>query len=1339
MSKAFPKPAPRKCWMSGRGPDCRLADRPGPADLQENPGAASQISDPSDGPGAHDFYSCIHEKRMEFYQKLGDCIVKENNGALLKEFKVYGENKSEMGRISNETPGKGMVNHPGTWGSVVSPDAPNWGIWQTPFTSKLSTAWPPYAFFLNVKSKTTCFQNLGIDWKKCYCQTKKCETCYSFDRDVGGFDVNETGIALSITKKAENIIPPVARPVKNTHSEYGEPIPLTFGTVKLPGQVIEVRNRVDHLGRYVYEDSEADTKVIQTKTRAYTTADMYFSICEGPTKLLRLWIENVLVYDATFRTDTYEARGLKQALDGLNKTNVGVDLFFPEKASLEWVDGSRGEKPRGGSDIAYRGQSYLILKNFVFASGIPKILAEVTTEQEAKEAIAEDFEGQPLYVTAAHQTTIYVMSDRFKVITSNGDLVEMLYSTLGVTALNSSNAPTVGFTEDGHVHWLASTGTSTFFWNLGSRRVFESTKHTNYNQLVDGVVRIDSQTSMNLHATSFGSTVTLYVTALDADLVVRAGTISVPNTISRMYIDEVNDGEINATYLLVFFGNKVRRYLLSGAEAETQEVTYFLLTGILYTEQTVPVLSISNIHKSSNGNLRVSGNGGAYILLGQKAATQFNYDNLNPDIPTATPLDLIYKTSTSVPRVVIAHDYDETIWFSGYTRYSLGTTLTSIVTENDYTLPGGTFVLDGQRAILSSVVSSVNTIVFLDYFTRSNVTLATVVEALIRRASPEHVGSYESFEPYTMIGYEIAEITDYRSVFDQLSSFFNVSLTTDLVMRPVVNETATPTTVSFDKGANNTFFTRKQNEVQDLIYNKITIDYYNAVKRDGVQSVFVNVDNNPYGEFESTATTGETMAISAPIYVTEQQAYEAAYRAMNRALGSANTAKMGVDHRFIALTAGDHILVDTGETYQITSETFRLRFGTELELTQVESGTIAFNYDETEADDDEIIVRDPQTEPYFINTIAVPEQARSRMSFMVAGGTDGVTVTFEDQSYVLNKAMRGRLITTLGKPRSFDERQQTDYLEVTFEDDVTATAVMTLATATLADIMISFEANTLIVGKEIVQFDTASLITSDTIRFTGLWRGRRGSYFIQSSHEIDETVFYYTPDTIASFNKQYPSQRGGYTSLLINSRPIVARLETNSYLPGIGLRFDDDYSGGSPGIGPRVISTIATRDWNVGLGYTSQVQAATFGDENTNSMLQLFPPDSLKDGTNHSIFILRAPFDPDLFKAAYLSYLNDPIPDGSPLVQVQKVYFPDSPYFFARMIRNFSNSSFDPLWNLDFLVYTDYVILSTDFTTTLPYDSILEYGNFSMVKDYRGQKNFHFDTDPNYYKYPTTA
>lgn len=167
--------------------------------------------------------------------------------------------------------------------------------------------------------------------------------------------------------------PPVQGPrlqdLKAQSSEYGRPIPITYGTIALGGNVIWASDLVE-------VESDSSGKGGPTVANYTYYANFAVAICEGEVTLGRIWAgpEKRLIWDGS-------------TLEGADS---GAQLRFYSGSEDQMPDPLMESYLGAGNVPAHRGTAYVVLENFPVAKDgnrIPFLTIEVGAQSEAPQPL----------------------------------------------------------------------------------------------------------------------------------------------------------------------------------------------------------------------------------------------------------------------------------------------------------------------------------------------------------------------------------------------------------------------------------------------------------------------------------------------------------------------------------------------------------------------------------------------------------------------------------------------------------------------------------------------------------------------------------------------------------------------------------------------------------------------------------------------------------------------------------------------------------------------------------------------------------------------------------------
>lgn len=208
---------------------------------------------------------------------------------------------------------------------------------------------------------------------------------------LGGALGGIAGMALFPEQQRSNRTPP-PQPRENRQqiSTYGAPIPITYGTVRLAGNIIYMSDVKETLSVYKYR---VEGQRVRDYTRLYT-ATFAVAFCEGPvTGIARIWINGKLFVDFRDPDGPYYPSGSVSLAQGNIDTSLArKEVYF----SIHW--GEEDQDPDAtlaallgsGNVPAYRGLFYIVFPDFPVGEfgGVPTIEVEIGAINEIVEEAA---------------------------------------------------------------------------------------------------------------------------------------------------------------------------------------------------------------------------------------------------------------------------------------------------------------------------------------------------------------------------------------------------------------------------------------------------------------------------------------------------------------------------------------------------------------------------------------------------------------------------------------------------------------------------------------------------------------------------------------------------------------------------------------------------------------------------------------------------------------------------------------------------------------------------------------------------------------------------------------
>ena len=157
-------------------------------------------------------------------------------------------------------------------------------------------------------------------------------------------------------------------------SAYGAAIPIVMGAVRIGGNVIWAQPiREQRNSSTATAGGKGGARQRQT-TITYTYFGTFaLAVCEGPVdRILRMWADGKIIYDATSGTDTVRATGLKFRFYDGSETQLPDSIIEADKGT--------------GNVSAHRGLCYLVFDDIPLAdygNRIPNLNVEVATSTTA--------------------------------------------------------------------------------------------------------------------------------------------------------------------------------------------------------------------------------------------------------------------------------------------------------------------------------------------------------------------------------------------------------------------------------------------------------------------------------------------------------------------------------------------------------------------------------------------------------------------------------------------------------------------------------------------------------------------------------------------------------------------------------------------------------------------------------------------------------------------------------------------------------------------------------------------------------------------------------------------
>jgi hypothetical protein len=912
-----------------------------------------------------------------------------------------------------------------------------------------------------------------------------------------------------------------------SNSTFGEPIPIPFGTVRVPGNIIWAAP--------IREEKVTETKksggkggggkVKTTTTTYYYYASFGIAFGEGVVnRVRRIWADSKLIYDIT----------------GAGTTTSVVDLTFRFYPGTETQEPDALIENDVGSDLApaHRGLCYIVFDELSlanFGNRIPNIEAELETDISS-ELVIGDIDLSPtdisytqdLIVSSASQDYargfIYVADEQ----TGTGEILVFSTSTNSlVSVLPAPETESLLGVIPSNGDLVASDGASTL-------RILNS---------FNGAVKSSGGISVPIDRLPLNRPSTLAVSGLGRDALFSiqdgannivgydledfsvigtweaqiSGTLSVPVNGSRnqgdLYYAEVSTTSINF-YRLQLTTSDVQQTLIGAVQAsDLREATS--LTERLMTWEFDPILNCAFFNIGSD--------------VGNTAA-RFDFDLQGINWAVSTPSLIngdfsgIGMNRTRGGRYVYPTSEDTFLAFNA----SNGERSTFKFTGSDEA--GVFFYDDSQRRYFGfdDVFRLLKTGVLEASAPTGGVPVSFILDKICTKAGLELVADFNTSDlsSATVEGYIIREQAPAAEAITPLSrllQFDVVSSDYKIHFRLRSDDTIQATLTDDDlirlrQGQNEPYIeTRIQESEIPAVYETTYLDKDNAYQQNTQRAQRVRA---PITTVQSD--NAETLEIDAVLSAdTAKQASEILlYNSWTERLSFA----LRTSWEFLYLDPSDSIQLDF-QNVEVQARLTNADIGADLSFestTVSETQGVYISNAEGETGDNNIQVSIPSVSPSELFLLDIPllrdidDTGGSTSRLYLAASNYGQmswpgclvlnsadNAAFDEISQHQQEAAWGVTATVISDPtfeNAIDETDSFDLTVVSGLDDFSS----------VTNSEIYQGANTLAVIKangniEILQFKTVTIVSGQRITLSGLLRGRRGTDVFSTGHAIGET------------------------------------------------------------------------------------------------------------------------------------------------------------------------------------------------------------------------------------------
>lgn len=185
-----------------------------------------------------------------------------------------------------------------------------------------------------------------------------------------GFSIGGFVDSLLFPKKVPDVVGPRINDLRIQSSAYGQPIPILFGTTRLPGNVTWSTGLIE---KKKTQNIGGGKGSVSGKGGGTSTTFEYFSswdslICEGPASITRIWGDTKLIYDGT---------AVNQSPTGRFIGNIRIYTGAETDVADPIIEADKGTGLVPGG----RGICHIVFDDFPladFGNRIPNITAEVS-------------------------------------------------------------------------------------------------------------------------------------------------------------------------------------------------------------------------------------------------------------------------------------------------------------------------------------------------------------------------------------------------------------------------------------------------------------------------------------------------------------------------------------------------------------------------------------------------------------------------------------------------------------------------------------------------------------------------------------------------------------------------------------------------------------------------------------------------------------------------------------------------------------------------------------------------------------------------------------------------
>ncbi len=967
---------------------------------------------------------------------------------------------------------------------------------------------------------------------ECYCAGGLAGlTCSLCDDERNGVG---TGPDDEEPEEEEEEETPYKGPVKGriTLSSHGDYIPMVFGTVRLSGNIAWCYGP-----RSVSVEREVSVGgFISTATYTGKAVDLMLGLCEGEVEhASKVWFSGVLAYDATSTT------GPALRADQKDK---GVSITLRRGSPAQKVVKRMADVEGFGRVPAYRDLAYIFVSAFPVqqaGNGVPDIRVEVTNVVSGGPATFST--GN---VTAVNNDVLDVDESSGRAVVSKAGSV-ILFST---ATLNEEHAWSDTIKSDS----LAIDGLNGGVAYMTSASEINYISPVNLDWKIESTVGAISPDHAALYsfASSTYERVSSYIVTDNEDLYMYridhiARTASLVRTITGGSLG------LSSSYKFATIGNfsllgetspDILAYLVNqDASKNVHFITYQYFkpsaslyysesrtpTHISYTPKqlgcrTTTATLLSVLHLVDRSQL---------VLFFQEGTTYTAacVEHGSIDEPVWTTTQLVAAPSGQIASRGGATDYR---FISGGTCYSID--LDSGALEEVYSLSGagaplmsasGSQYYDSVKgAVIYTNAAGTISGIYPERISASPTTLSATVDTILSRAGLKNEEfDSSSLSTITVDGYMVANQPQAGNALAELQEFFAFgSYESSSKIKSVPLGYYNPVVIDGDY-TTTPASTRRILDFDTLHYARV--GYFDRDKDFSYYYQEVSLDMIR-GDDNGEALEGFDYGLN--IFTDANTARRSAEVSLNRRIQNSEDYSLHLPPKYLAVEPVDFLVFDGGKM-RVSKTVVGGSFSTEAAahsddediynnlstLGGVVINPVTFTVEDFTTFPNKIVaVQAPNPTTSKKTTIWIGEvnpvagSAFSASPIRVAGPNEATSRAV----FPVSEATVGRLITAPSVLGNSMIIKSGETLVVEFSKEVNAAM---FPTKSAIELYASFTDNLLLVGKELIQFLSASIaVDNRTVTFSGLLRGRFGTDQTTKMypHAINELVALYTPDSI---------------------------------------------------------------------------------------------------------------------------------------------------------------------------------------------------------------------------------